>query len=420
MARANGLIHPLPHLRRGIVLRLALCGLLIAGFAGALAYWLETQRLDTMVADFAADQARHLAHSLEGKPAEHDSAEGGSKEFLIARLEIADRLPVEVRRTGVTPALAAAFERGATRGGGDHHENFRVGGRLYMFLSMPVEAAGVPARFLGLYRVGTEFAGQIRARTLWSAIAVVVVVLVTTAVLIPVILALERRVVRFASDAVEGNIDTLAVLGSAIAKRDSDTDAHNYRVTLMAIRLGETVGLGAADMRKLIIGAFLHDVGKIGIPDHILLKPGRLTEDEFEVMKTHVRHGLDIVSTSRWLNVAADVVANHHEKYDGTGYPRGVKGDAIPMIGRVFAVVDVFDALTSRRPYKEPWSCDAACTLLIEGQGTHFDPVVVEHFLRALGPTWREIAEQPLDVMRDGLRAAINVYFPQVSLGSVP
>lgn len=412
MSQANGFIHPLPYLRQGLIVRLAICGLLIAALAGAMAYWLETRRLDALVVDLATDQARHLAHSLD-EQGRHASS--GTREFLIARLEASGKSPMEVRRPNLLPALAAAFEQGAAHPAGEHHQNFRADGRLYMFLSIAVEADGQPARFLGLYEVGDEFASQVHARTMWSAVAVIVVVLATTAVLIPVILALETRVVRYASDALEGNIDTLTVLGSAVAKRDSDTDAHNYRVTLMAIRLGEAVGLAASEMRKLIIGAFLHDVGKIGIPDHILLKPGRLTEEEFEVMKTHVRHGLDIVSTSRWLNVATDIVGGHHEKFDGSGYPLGLRENSIPLIARIFAVVDVFDALTSRRPYKEPFTCDEACKFLIKGRGAHFDPPIVDHFLRVLGPTWGEIAEQPIEAMQEGLRGAIKAYFPQAA-----
>ncbi len=112
---------------------------------------------------------------------------------------------------------------------------------------------------------------------------------------------------------------TISVLGSAIARRDSDTDAHNYRVTLYAARMGETVGLSAAEMRTLTKGSFLHDVGKLGIPDNILLKPARLDEIEFKVMQTHVNQGVEIAGRSSWLHDSVDVIKCHHEKYFSAG-----------------------------------------------------------------------------------------------------
>ena len=120
-------------------------------------------------------------------------------------------------------------------------------------------------------------------------------------------------------------------------------------------------------IRILIKGAFLHDVGKIGIRDNILLKPGRLDEEEFEEMKRHVNHGLDIISKSAWLNEASAVVGSHHEKYEGNGYPAGLKGEAIPVLARIFAIADVFDALTSHRPYKKPLSYEETIDILMKG-----------------------------------------------------
>jgi HD-GYP domain-containing protein (c-di-GMP phosphodiesterase class II) len=170
----------------------------------------------------------------------------------------------------------------------------------------------------------------------------------------------------------------MEVLGSAIAKRDSDTNIHNYRVTIYAIRLAEALGEHKAEVRGLIAGAFLHDVGKIGISDNILLKPGRLTEEEFDIMRTHVLLGLDIINKSNWLRGARDVVEYHHERFDGSGYLRGLKGEEIPLNARIFAVVDVFDALTSRRPYKEPFGFEEAMAILHRDRGSHFDPDVVD------------------------------------------
>lgn len=415
MSRIQDAIHPLPHLYRNLLLRLILGGALTAMVAGALAFWAEAKRLDALVAEFATDQALHLVHSLRGLPAGHGGGSGDGRGFLIARLDLPNKPAVEIRQPSLPLALADLFQRGLAQPGKDFHENLHLGGQVYMLVSMPVETEEGNGRFTGLYLVGRVLADQLNDRTLWSTLGVIAVVIATTAVLIPVIMALEGRIVRYACDAVDGNIDTLAVLGSAIAKRDSDTDAHNYRVTLMAVRLGEAVGLDARAMRKLIIGAFLHDVGKIAIPDSILLKRGRLTEEEFVVMKTHVNHGLDIVSASRWLSVAIDVVGGHHERFDGSGYPKGLHGSDIPQLARIFAVVDVFDALTSRRPYKEALSCDEACRYLAESRGSHFDPPLVDQFLNSVTPTWRELIELSTDAQHEALKSAVYVYFPRAA-----
>ncbi|QEL64070.1 putative response regulator receiver protein [Oryzomicrobium terrae] len=249
---------------------------------------------------------------------------------------------------------------------------------------VPLRVADGPlAGYLeGVYVVDAAARAQIRRDLLISLLVVLAAVLVTSLALYPILISLNRDVLRFSSQVLRGNLDMLEVLGSAIAKRDSDTNIHNYRVTLYALELAKAAGLPASDQRHLVVGAFLHDVGKIGISDAILLKPGKLSAEEFEVMKTHVDLGVDIIQTSTWLNVGRDVVEGHHEKFDGSGYPRGLQGEAIPLNARLFAIADVFDALTSRRPYKEPMSCEAALSVLAEGRGRHFDPTLLDTFSR--------------------------------------
>ncbi len=183
-----------------------------------------------------------------------------------------------------------------------------------------------------------------------------------------------------------------SLLGCAITERDSDTNSHNYRVTYYALRLGEITGLAREDIRNLITGAFLHDVGKIGIRDPILLKPGKLTPQEFDVMKTHVSLGVDILSKTSWLGGARDVVEFHHEKYDGSGYLQGLRGESIPLNARIFAIADVFDALTSKRPYKEPWAVDAAIAMLEQDSDSHFDPKLVSTFVTIAPALYREVS----------------------------
>ncbi len=249
-----------------------------------------------------------------------------------------------------------------------------------------------------------------RSSGLWAMIGAIVIVLLTTAVLYPVILMLTRRITQYSIQLLDANLDTLETLGSAIAKRDSDTNAHNYRVTIYAVRIGEELGLPDKSMRSLIKGSFLHDVGKIGIPDQILLKPGKLTDAEFEIMKTHVTHGHEIIKRSNWLQDAKDVVLYHHEKLVGTGYPKGLIEEGIPITARIFAIADVFDALTSKRPYKEAWPYEKAIGILEEGKGTHFDPLLLEAFIRIAQPLYARIGGKE-ENLRDELGEIIRKYF---------
>lgn len=207
------------------------------------------------------------------------------------------------------------------------------------------------------------------------------------------------------------NLMTLELLGAAIAKRDSDTGAHNFRVAIYAVRLAEVAGVSQAGIRGLIKGAFLHDVGKIAIPDHILLKPGRLDADEFDIMRTHVQHGVDIVTKAPWLNDAVDVVRCHHEKFDGSGYPAGLMGQDIPINARIFAVADVFDALASRRPYKEPMSVARSLDIISESSGIHFDPTLVAAFVPLAPVLHAEIADMAEETLTEYMGRMVNAYY---------
>ena len=173
--------------------------------------------------------------------------------------------------------------------------------------------------------------------------------------------------------------------------RDPETGAHIQRMAHYSEIIARGLDLDAASCRLLLKAAPMHDVGKIGIPDYILLKPGRLTPQEFEVMKRHAELGYELLkdSGSEILQAGAEIALSHHEKYDGSGYPKGLKGHAIPLFGRIVAVADVFDALTSERPYKKAWSLDDALRFLENGRGAHFDPLCVEALLAG----WEEVLE---------------------------
>ncbi|MGE5517350.1 MAG: HD-GYP domain-containing protein [Bacteroidota bacterium] len=221
---------------------------------------------------------------------------------------------------------------------------------------------------------------QILADSLVIALVAGFASLLCGAAIYPVVVYLSSDNERKAREVLDSHISMMEALGRAIAKRDSDTGAHNYRVAWISARIAESMGMEGADMQALIAGSFLHDVGKIGIPDAILLKPGRLDPQEMTTMRTHVAQGEEIVTGMGWLDGANDVVAGHHEKWNGTGYPRGLAGDAIPLPARIFAVADVFDALCSKRPYKEPMGFDTVMDILAKDTGSHFDPAVMAVF----------------------------------------
>ncbi|MHB8916216.1 MAG: HD-GYP domain-containing protein, partial [Thiobacillus sp.] len=285
--------------------------------------------------------------------------------------------------------------------------------RPLMHILLPLKQADdtLVGYFEGVYQVDAQTLARIRSDVLGALSLVVLVTLAAALALYPVIISLNRELIKFSGDLLKGNINLMVVLGSAIAMRDTDTGVHNYRVTMYAARLGETVGLGPSALRKLIAGAFLHDVGKIGISDTVLLKPGELNDDELKIMHGHVALGVDILRKSEWLQNARDVVEFHHERYDGSGYLRGLKGEQIPLNARIFSIVDVFDALVSKRPYKEPWSFDEAMQLLERERSKHFDPSVLDAFVGIAHTLYTQINGSDAAVVTRLLDELVKKYF---------
>ncbi|HEY9282705.1 MAG TPA: HD domain-containing phosphohydrolase [Pyrinomonadaceae bacterium] len=184
---------------------------------------------------------------------------------------------------------------------------------------------------------------------------------------------------------------TLRALTAALEKRDSETSGHSERVVRFSLRLGRELGLDKEQMTALEFGSLLHDIGKIGVPDAILRKPARLTEDEWREMRRHPRHGQQILNGIEFLEGAARVVAQHHEWWDGTGYPAGLRGEEIDLNARIFAVVDAFDAITSDRVYRRGKPYEIAVAELEEWSGRQFDPGVVEAFGRVPPEEWERL-----------------------------
>ena len=195
---------------------------------------------------------------------------------------------------------------------------------------------------------------------------------------------LTTRVEEATTALKKSEYEALEVLSKAAEYKDPETASHIARVSHYSKLLAKAYGLSKEEQNIIYYAAPLHDIGKIGINDTLLLKPGKLTQDEFAQMKEHAAIGANILHgrNNSFLKAGELIALSHHEKYNGKGYPKGLQGEDIPLYGRIVAIADVFDALTSKRPYKEAWSFEKALNLLIEEKGEHFDPKLVEYFLK--------------------------------------
>jgi PAS domain S-box-containing protein len=241
------------------------------------------------------------------------------------------------------------------------------------YLAVPLVSKGKLQGVLELFGrtaldMGDDWQEFLEALALQAAIAVDNVML---------FVSLERSAVdlRLAYDA------TIEGWARALDLRDHETEGHSRRVTELTVGLARHMGVDEAELAHIRRGALLHDIGKLGVPDAILAKPGDLTDDEREVMQRHAGLGYELLSPIPFLRPAVDIPYCHHERWDGSGYPRGLRGEAIPLAARLFAVADVFDALSSDRPYRQAWPVRRALEYLLEGAGRHFDPHVVRAFL---------------------------------------
>lgn len=197
---------------------------------------------------------------------------------------------------------------------------------------------------------------------------------------------LEKRVQERTQELFQTQLEIIKRLGLAAEYRDNETGLHIVRMSQISALLAKAAGLDDVEAEMVLNASPMHDIGKIGIPDHILLKPGKLNSEEWVTMQTHTTIGARILSGhhSSLLEMACEIALTHHEKWDGSGYPKGLKGNDIPLTGRIVALADVFDALTSERPYKHAWTARDAVTLIKEDSGKHFDPRLVEQFLSLL------------------------------------
>ena len=206
---------------------------------------------------------------------------------------------------------------------------------------------------------------------------------------------------------------TLEAMGNALDLRDEETEGHSQRVTAYTIALARAMGVEGEELKMIARGAFLHDLGKIATPDRILLKPGRLTAEETGIMREHCRHGYEMVCKIPFLKAAAEIVYTHQERFDGSGYPRGLRGEEIPLGARIFAIADTLDAMTSDRPYRKGTSFEAARDEIARCSGSQFDADVVGVFLRISVEFWQDLRKETVRTSAAALSS--RFYRPEVA-----
>ena len=416
------------NLHTWLLLRLLMLWLVLSLVIGGVVYYLGNVRMDNHIVDLAKTETVKYTEAMISylkSPSEQALAELNRK--IHVGIEHDNLIAVEfydAKSNKITEAIepsAKAVEARLPKHGAEFADKDGIvcvklvlgSNDTFMRVFVPYyDKSGTKIGYLeGIYHAPIEIINDIRSHALWSLMLVVLVILATSMALYPLILRLNRKLIDYSHNLALTNVGMLKVLGSAIAKRDSDTNIHNYRVTLYSVQIGEMLRLSRTAMQGLIKGAFLHDLGKIAIGDAILHKTGKLTDEEFTIMMTHVQHGEDIVRGYDWLKNALDVVSGHHEKFDGSGYPLGLAQDNIPLNARIFSVADVFDALTSKRPYKEPFSFDVSVKILEESMGSHFDPEVTRLFLDYAPVLYAEICNDDEELLHGKLEACIVKYF---------
>lgn len=386
---------PLPdtvsRLRLALALRLGIGAVVIGILAGGVAYWAASYEAELRVKELAIAGVRHFespAMQWLGRQDASDHRELARllrEELVGMRVLGADRRVLFETWGGLPEAALATFRSIAPtwpEQGGSHTRSFRIGSDelILVLLPMVAENGRLIGYVEGISRISEKEIEARRRSIRHVALAASLSVPAAALLLYPLMLAMLRRSNFLSRQLLDANLSLIRSLGNAIAKRDADTDAHNYRVTLFSVAIAEALNVPTETISSLVLGAFLHDVGKIGIPDRILLKPGKLDQDEFKVMQTHAVLGIEIVAGNPWLIGAEQTIRHHHEHFDGSGYPDGLSGTNIPLAARIFAVADVFDALTSVRPYKGAISLEETLSIMERENGTHFDPEVLATF----------------------------------------
>ena len=374
------------NIHRLVLRRLLLAWLVISLVLGVVVHLVEVDRMEKAIVMVANTKMQELTlGDLLDLPPEKNSqdelqlrsASFLQKNFIVIEVFAADGQRVARITNPAQADLQAQWLRSLERLPRDqtrHIHRLEREGETLVEMTFPVHQSGLlRGHIAAIFRLEPMVQQMLFGGMERRLLLVLLIVTGTTIALYPVIIRLNRSLWQSARKILQGNLETVSVLSAAIAMRDIETGEHNARVTLYALALAKAVELEEALMQGLILGALLHDVGKIGIPDQILHKSERLSAEEQETMRQHVAHGVRIISGSAWLHQARGVIEFHHEKYDGSGYLKGLRGNEIPEVARIFAIADVFDALVSSRPYKPPLSVTEARQMILNDAGTHFD-----------------------------------------------
>ena len=381
------------NIHRLVLRRLLLAWLVISLVLGVVVHLVEVDRMEKAIVMVANTKMQELTlGDLLDLPPEKNSqdelqlrsASFLQKNFIVIEVFAADGQRVARITNPAQADLQAQWLRSLERLPRDqtrHIHRLEREGETLVEMTFPVHQSGLlRGHIAAIFRLEPMVQQMLFGGMERRLLLVLLIVTGTTIALYPVIIQLNRSLWQSARKILQGNLETVSVLSAAIAMRDIETGEHNARVTLYALALAKAVELEEALMQGLILGALLHDVGKIGIPDQILHKSERLSAEEQETMRQHVAHGVRIISGSAWLHQARGVIEFHHEKYDGSGYLKGLRGNEIPEVARIFAIADVFDALVSSRPYKPPLSVSEARQMILNDADTHFDPDFVAVF----------------------------------------
>lgn len=409
-------------------LRIASVSVFLACLASPIAWYVTREDTEQAIVSLAIEESGRMLHlynafNLTGADA-IAHAQAAAQTIAGGMFDIVEIYDAQGRKLAAanTPAGKAVESSLPHHGKPDYPQAFYRGNKfdngvwaLRVFVPLRNSATDLSAPITGYFegvRVMPQWQqDQIFSNAMSAALMVGLAALLCGMVLYPVVVHLSADNENKTREVLDSHISMMEALGRAIAKRDSDTGAHNYRVAWIASGVAEQMGIAGSAMQALIAGSFLHDVGKIGIPDAILLKPGKLDDVEMATMRTHVDLGKDIVVGAGWLDGAQDVVACHHEKFNGSGYPAQLSGQNIPLSARIFAVADVFDALCSKRPYKEPMSFEASMAILAKDTGSHFDPAVMAVFKPMARSIYDQLAQCDEEAARQLLQERVRHHF---------
>lgn len=415
--------------------RITLVSLCLATMVTPVAWVVARDKAESQLANMAMDSSRRfLRHydvtAIEKSPLLEANAKKAAEIITSGLFDIAEIFDGSGERLAkATTPEGAKIDEKILRGNKPSYSHAMYE-RLHLNNNVWAERVLIPlypqransAEALGYFegvRITPDWQREaVSSEALSAALIACVAALLCGITIYPLVVNLASENRRKEREILDSHLSMMEALGRAIAKRDSETCEHNYRVAWIAGRLGEEFGLDRQHMQALIAGSFLHDIGKIGIPDAILLKQGKLTDDETETIRTHVTHGEEIVSGLGWLGGAQEVVAAHHERWDGKGYPRGLVGEEIPLSARIFAIADVFDALSSKRPYKEALPYLDVMKILKSESGKQFDPQIMAVFERVSDNISEALSQYAGDRSRHLLHAQVSKHFDMQSVSN--